>query len=92
MAFQLLPKGERESREKYDIVRFGSRPHPHGFVSGNSYENFLVGHPSWDGFVSGNSYENFLVGHPLWDCSRANSFNFGVPMEPEASELQKALC
>ncbi|RXH85080.1 hypothetical protein DVH24_041848 [Malus domestica] len=32
----------------HDIVRFGSRPRPHGFVSGNSHENFSVGHPSWD--------------------------------------------
>ncbi|KAM2041111.1 hypothetical protein ACFX16_034957 [Malus domestica] len=43
------------------------------------------------GFVSGNSHENFLVGHPSWDCSRANSLNFEVPMEPEASELPKGL-
>ncbi|RXI03053.1 hypothetical protein DVH24_003131 [Malus domestica] len=32
----------------HDIVHFGSRPHSHGFVSGNSHENFPVGHPSWD--------------------------------------------
>ncbi|RXH87358.1 hypothetical protein DVH24_034258 [Malus domestica] len=31
------------------------------------------------------------MGHPSWDCSRANSLNFGVPMEPEASELPKSL-
>ncbi|RXH89079.1 hypothetical protein DVH24_006057 [Malus domestica] len=31
------------------------------------------------------------MGHPSWDCSRANSLNFGVPMEPEASELPKGL-
>ncbi|RXH74500.1 hypothetical protein DVH24_029221 [Malus domestica] len=48
------------------------RPRPHGFVSGNSHENFPVGHPSWD-----------------W--SRTNSFNFGVLMEPEVSELPKGL-
>ncbi|RXI09433.1 hypothetical protein DVH24_034050 [Malus domestica] len=42
-------------------------------------------------FVSRNSHENFLLGHPLWDCSRVNSLNFGVPMEPEASELPKGL-
>ncbi|RXH80974.1 hypothetical protein DVH24_004888 [Malus domestica] len=41
--------------------------------------------------LSGNSHENFPVGHPSWDCSRANSLNFGVPTEPEASELQKNL-
>ncbi|RXI01386.1 hypothetical protein DVH24_014735 [Malus domestica] len=29
--------------------------------------------------------------HPSWDCSRANSLNFGVPMEPEANELSKGL-
>ncbi|CAN6701106.1 unnamed protein product [Malus baccata var. baccata] len=34
---------------------------------------------------------NFPVGHPSWDCSHANSLNFGVPMEPEASELAKGL-
>ncbi|CAN6711543.1 unnamed protein product [Malus baccata var. baccata] len=34
---------------------------------------------------------NFPLGHPLWDCSRVNSLNFGVPMEPEASELPKGL-
>ncbi|RXH92682.1 hypothetical protein DVH24_033578 [Malus domestica] len=34
---------------------------------------------------------NFLVGYPSWDCSRINSLNFGVPMEPEASELPKGL-
>ncbi|RXH78779.1 hypothetical protein DVH24_002297 [Malus domestica] len=34
---------------------------------------------------------NFLVGHPSWDCSRVNSLNFGVPMEPEANELPKGL-
>ncbi|RXI06518.1 hypothetical protein DVH24_025654 [Malus domestica] len=33
---------------RHDIVRFGSRPRPHYFVSGNSHENFLVSHPSWD--------------------------------------------
>ncbi|RXI06451.1 hypothetical protein DVH24_018493 [Malus domestica] len=31
------------------------------------------------------------MGHPSWDCSRANSLNFGVLMEPEASELPKGL-
>ncbi|CAN6691285.1 unnamed protein product [Malus baccata var. baccata] len=31
----------------HDIVRFGPRPRLHGFVSGNSHENFPVGHPSW---------------------------------------------
>ncbi|RXH87477.1 hypothetical protein DVH24_034377 [Malus domestica] len=51
----------------YDIIRFGLRPRPHGFVSRNSHENFSV------------------------DCSRANLLNFGVPMEPEASELPKGL-
>ncbi|RXI09469.1 hypothetical protein DVH24_034086, partial [Malus domestica] len=56
----------------HDIVRFGTRPHPHSFVSGNSHENFPVGHPSWD-------------------YSHANSLNFEVPMEPEASELIKGL-
>ncbi|RXH80818.1 hypothetical protein DVH24_004732 [Malus domestica] len=38
-----------------------------------------------------NSHEKFLVGHPLWECSRPNSLNFGVPTEPEASELLKGL-
>ncbi|RXH90526.1 hypothetical protein DVH24_035290, partial [Malus domestica] len=42
-------------------------------------------------FVFENSHENFLVGHPLWECSCANSLNFRVPMEPEASELPKCL-
>ncbi|RXH84961.1 hypothetical protein DVH24_041729 [Malus domestica] len=42
-------------------------------------------------FVFGNSHENFPMGHLSWDCSRANSLNFGVPMEPEASELPKGL-
>ena len=28
---------------------------------------------------------------PSWDCSRANSLNFGVLTEPEASELPKGL-
>ncbi|RXH67712.1 hypothetical protein DVH24_027859 [Malus domestica] len=32
----------------YDIVRFGPRPRSQGFISGNSHENFSVGHPSWD--------------------------------------------
>ncbi|CAN6544205.1 unnamed protein product [Malus baccata var. baccata] len=40
---------------------------------------------------SRNSHENFPVGHPSWDCSCANSFNFEIPMEPEASELPKGL-
>ncbi|CAN6559427.1 unnamed protein product [Malus baccata var. baccata] len=31
------------------------------------------------------------MGQPSWDCSRANSLNFGVPMEPKASELPKGL-
>ena len=31
------------------------------------------------------------MGHPSWDGSRANSLNFGVPREPEASELPKGL-
>ncbi|CAN6695954.1 unnamed protein product [Malus baccata var. baccata] len=56
----------------HDIVRFGPRPRPHCFVSGNSHKNFPVGHLSWD-------------------CSRPNSLNFGVLMEPEASELPKGL-
>ncbi|RXI06699.1 hypothetical protein DVH24_025835 [Malus domestica] len=56
----------------HDIVRFGPRPCPHGFVSGNSHENFVVGHPSWD-------------------CFHSNSLNFGVPTEPEPSELPKGL-
>ncbi|RXH92300.1 hypothetical protein DVH24_033196 [Malus domestica] len=30
----------------HNIVRFG--PRPHGFVSGNSHENFPMDHPSWD--------------------------------------------
>ncbi|RXH82342.1 hypothetical protein DVH24_036683 [Malus domestica] len=32
----------------HDIVCFGPRPRPHGFVSGNSDKNFPVGHLSWD--------------------------------------------
>ncbi|CAN6708211.1 unnamed protein product [Malus baccata var. baccata] len=62
----------RWNPKPHDIVRFGPRPCPHSFVSGNSHENFPVGHPSWD-------------------CSCANSLNFEVPMEPEASELPKGL-
>ncbi|CAN6684699.1 unnamed protein product [Malus baccata var. baccata] len=31
------------------------------------------------------------MGHPSWDCSHANLLNFGVPMEPEVSELPKGL-
>ncbi|RXI06670.1 hypothetical protein DVH24_025806 [Malus domestica] len=31
------------------------------------------------------------MGHPSWDCSRANSLNFRVPTEAEASELPKGL-
>ena len=56
----------------HDIVCFGPRPRPHGFVSRNSHENFPVSHPSWD-------------------CSRANSLNFGVPVESKANELPKSL-
>ncbi|RXH97032.1 hypothetical protein DVH24_035700 [Malus domestica] len=56
----------------HDIVCFGPRPRPHGFVSGNLHENFPVGHPSWE-------------------CSRVNSLNFVVPMEPKVSELPKGL-
>ncbi|RXI07381.1 hypothetical protein DVH24_026517, partial [Malus domestica] len=41
------------------------------------------------GFVFWNSHENFPVGHPSWECSRPNSLNFGVSMEPEANELPK---
>ncbi|KAM2988362.1 hypothetical protein FF2_002457 [Malus domestica] len=33
---------------QHDIIRFGPRPRPHGFVSGNSHENFPMGHSSWD--------------------------------------------
>ncbi|RXI08263.1 hypothetical protein DVH24_022407, partial [Malus domestica] len=40
---------------------------------------------------SRNLHENFLVGHPSWDCSRVNSLNFEVPMEPETSEFPKGL-
>ncbi|KAM1556858.1 hypothetical protein ACFX10_040344 [Malus domestica] len=29
--------------------------------------------------------------HPFWECSHANLLNFGVPMEPEASELPRGL-
>ncbi|KAM1329370.1 hypothetical protein ACFX2F_013549 [Malus domestica] len=42
-------------------------------------------------FFFGNSHENYPVGHPSWDCPRANSLNFGVSMELEASELLKGL-
>ncbi|KAM1318229.1 hypothetical protein ACFX13_003522 [Malus domestica] len=31
------------------------------------------------------------MGHPSWECSRPNSLNFRVPMEPEANELPKGL-
>ncbi|KAM1472316.1 hypothetical protein ACFXTO_043108 [Malus domestica] len=31
------------------------------------------------------------MGHPSLDCSRANLLNFGLLMEPEASELLKGL-
>ncbi|RXH90657.1 hypothetical protein DVH24_035421 [Malus domestica] len=40
--------GTLERQFKHDIVHFGPRPRPHGFVSGNSHENFPVGHLSWD--------------------------------------------
>lgn len=36
-------------------------------------------------------HKNFLVDHPSLDCSRSNSFNFGVPMNFEASEVSKGL-
>ncbi|CAN6559919.1 unnamed protein product [Malus baccata var. baccata] len=125
----------RGEATEHDIVRFGPRPCPHGFISKNSHENFLVGHPFWEcsrpnslnfgvpiepkasefpkslvlyggghhdivrfgpwphphGFVSGNSDENFLVGHSSWYYSCPNSLNFGVSMEPEASEFPKGL-
>ncbi|RXH86887.1 hypothetical protein DVH24_022160 [Malus domestica] len=32
----------------HDIVRFEPRSRPHGFVYGNSHENFPVSHPSWE--------------------------------------------
>ncbi|RXI06993.1 hypothetical protein DVH24_026129 [Malus domestica] len=35
--------------------------------------------------------KNFPVDHPSWAFSRANSFNFRVPMESKASELPKGL-
>ncbi|RXI09213.1 hypothetical protein DVH24_023374 [Malus domestica] len=38
-----------------------------------------------------NSHENFPVGHLSWDCPHMNRLNFGVPMEPEASELLRGL-
>ncbi|RXI09288.1 hypothetical protein DVH24_033905 [Malus domestica] len=34
---------------------------------------------------------NSTIGHPSWDCSCANSLNFGVLMESEASEPPKGL-
>ncbi|RXH77049.1 hypothetical protein DVH24_019937 [Malus domestica] len=43
------------------------------------------------GTYTRTSQWNFLVGHPSWECSRVNSLNFGVPMEPEANELPKCL-
>ncbi|RXH79292.1 hypothetical protein DVH24_040439 [Malus domestica] len=44
-------------------------------------------------FVLGpdHALTNFLMDHPSWDCSRANSLNFEVPTESEASELPKDL-
>ncbi|RXH97033.1 hypothetical protein DVH24_035701 [Malus domestica] len=33
----------------------------------------------------------FPMGHPSWKCSRVNSLNFVVLMEPKASELPKDL-
>ncbi|RXI00365.1 hypothetical protein DVH24_037913 [Malus domestica] len=42
--------------------------------------------------VLANSHDNFSVGHPSWHCSQVNLLNFGVPIEPEASELSKASC
>ncbi|RXH96237.1 hypothetical protein DVH24_008741, partial [Malus domestica] len=47
--------------------------------------------PCPHGFDFGNSHENFPVSHPSSDCSRSNSLNFGVPMEPEPTELPKGL-
>ncbi|RXI07838.1 hypothetical protein DVH24_009869 [Malus domestica] len=35
--------------------------------------------------------QELRMGHPSWDCSRANSINFEVLTEPEASELPKDL-
>ncbi|RXH71086.1 hypothetical protein DVH24_015708 [Malus domestica] len=35
--------------------------------------------------------QNFLVGHSSWVCFRANSLNFEVLMEPEASNLSKGI-
>ena len=31
------------------------------------------------------------MGHPFWECSDPFSLNFGVPTEPETSELPKGL-
>ncbi|RXH96239.1 hypothetical protein DVH24_008743 [Malus domestica] len=72
LASLVPPQHLKTTNSKHDIVRFGPRPRPHGFVFGNSHENFPVGHLSWE-------------------CSRPNSLNFGVPMEPEASKLPKGL-
>ncbi|RXI05792.1 hypothetical protein DVH24_017834 [Malus domestica] len=62
-----------------------------GYDTKLSHPAPLRARPRPHGFVSGNSHDNFTVGHPSWDCSRKNSLNFGIPMEPEASELPKCL-
>ena len=61
-----------------------SLPFPHTILSALSL-------PFPHGFVFGNSHENFPVGHPSKECSCPNSLNFGVSMEPEASEFAKGL-
>ncbi|RXH89386.1 hypothetical protein DVH24_031743 [Malus domestica] len=68
--------------QNFNCVTFWSGPLPHpGF-------NYTVARycPFW----TPTTPLRFLD-HPSWDCSCANSLNFEVRMEPEASELLKCL-
>ncbi|RXI05939.1 hypothetical protein DVH24_017981 [Malus domestica] len=64
---------------------------PHSITSQARLRRSMILSALGPGFVFGNSHENFPVGHPSWECSRPNLLNFGVPMEPEASELPKGI-
>ncbi|RXI01080.1 hypothetical protein DVH24_001314 [Malus domestica] len=70
----------------YVTSRPGPPPHP-GLDS-----TIARYYPLWDPTTpSRNLDENFPMGHPSWECSCPNLLNFGVPMEPKASELLKGL-
>ncbi|CAN6699474.1 unnamed protein product [Malus baccata var. baccata] len=64
-----------------------SHPDPHSITSQARLRRSMI----LSALSPDHTITNFPVGHSSCECSRPNLLNFGVPMEPEASELPKGL-